>query len=204
MKTFTQLVLTVALTGAQLLGFALNAHSEVAGHKVNAGVSPVNKGGATVWKMMPEKQKSLVLSAQNARPAFIISDNEHNCSKIYESAVAPSFHSVETASIGKSMYSAITLAAFAPGRDIKELPSIHAYPNPSRGITRFSLNHSGNDNYKIRVSNTIGRVIHTQELTAADNTDLVLNMESWPAGVYFYSLLVNNKTIETKRLIIQK
>ncbi len=204
MKTFTQMVIAVALTGAQLFSFAAAARSHAMAHEVNAGVAPINKGGSTVWKMMPEKQKSLTVSAQNARPAFIISENAHNCSKIYESAVAPSFHSVETASIGKSMYSAITYAAFAPGRDIKGVPSINAYPNPSRGITRFSLNHSGNDNYKIRVSNTIGRVIHTQELTAADNTELVLNMESWPAGVYFYSLLVNNKTIETKRLIIQK
>jgi len=202
MKTFTKLLFISTLVGSQLLGFTALATSAL---KINAevGVEPY-KGGSTLWKLKQEKQgNGLVVSAQNARPVFVSSDADHTCSKIYAAAVAPSFH-LEVPKPDKTLYASAVLAAFVPGRDVKTIPSINAYPNPSKGYTRLTLSQSGGDNYKIRISNTIGRVIFTKDLAATEAKEITLDMSPYPSGVYFYSLLVNDKTVETKRLILQK
>lgn len=199
MKTFTKLLFITTLISSHLLGGAALAASAEA----IAGNAPIYKGGNTVWKLMQEKKGGLVVSAQNARPVFLAPDEEHTCSKIYAAAVAPSFH-IEAPKSDKSLYAAVTLASFTPARDVKTVPSINAYPNPSRGFTRLTLSQSGGDNYKIRISNTIGRVIFTKDLAATEAKEITLDMSPYPSGVYFYSLLVNDKTVETKRLILQK
>lgn len=183
------------LIGSHLASFA--------GDRLAAGTNPTYKGGTTVWKLMPDKVAQLTLSANNARPNFVEKE-DHTCSKIYASAVSQAFHVVEVKQ-SKSMYANITLAAFAPGSDVKaSLPSINAYPNPSRGRTILALNLPGNDNYKIRISNTIGKVLTVQEIGPAEKAEVKLDLTSLPSGVYFYSLLVNDKTVETKRLVLQK
>ncbi|OKL39163.1 T9SS type A sorting domain-containing protein [Pontibacter flavimaris] len=189
MRIFTKLILVTSLISAHLVSFA--------------GVTPTYNGGNKLWKLMPEKASQLSVSANNARPAFVPKE-DHTCSKIYASAVSQVFHVVEKKQ-SKSMYANITLAAFAPGNDVKtSLPSINAYPNPSRGFTRLALNLPGNDNYKIRISNTIGKVLAVQEVAPAERARVDLDLTSLPSGVYFYSLLVNGKTVETKRLVLQK
>lgn len=189
MRIFTKLILITTLISAHLVSFA--------------GVSPTYKGGNTLWKLMPDKASQLLLSANNARPNFV-NKEDHTCSKIYASAVSQVFHVVEKKQ-SKSMYANITLAAFAPGNDVKtSLPSINAYPNPSRGYTSLALNLPGNNNYKIRISNTIGKVLAVQEIAPAERAKVDLDLTSLPSGVYFYSLLVNGKTVETKRLVLQK
>lgn len=203
MKNFTKLFLVATLLCSQFLGFAADLHSNKTNQENKKGVAPVYKGGSTLWKLMPGgKGTTLSLSAQNSRPAFVSNEAEHTCSKIYASAVSQVFH-VKESKPGKSMYTTVSLAAFAPGNEIKS-PSINAYPNPSRGVTKLSLNLPGNDNYKIRVSNTIGRVVYTQEVSNYESTAVDLDMRSLPSGIYFYSLLVNDKTVETKRLVLQK
>jgi hypothetical protein len=87
----------------------------------------------------------------------------------------------------------------------KSMPTLSAYPNPTRGVTTLSLNQIGNDNYKIRISNTIGKVVQTIELKDLDNaTEIPLNLSHLPSGIYFYSLLINEKMVETKRLVLQR
>lgn len=204
MKKFTKLFLTATLIGAHLLGFAANASSSIVAAD---GEAPVYKGGATTWKMVQEKGTQLLVSAQNARLSFLRAEEEHTCSKLYASAVSQEFHTVENKA-SKSMFIASNLATFAsvaPARTIKQLPSINAYPNPSRGITKLSLNlPGGQENYKIRISNTIGKVLSVHELIPAEKMEVELNMTGLPSGIYFYSLLVNDKTVETKRLVLQK
>ncbi|RDC66134.1 hypothetical protein AHMF7616_04765 [Adhaeribacter pallidiroseus] len=87
----------------------------------------------------------------------------------------------------------------------KLLPTLSAYPNPSKGRFTISLTQTAGDIYKIKISNTIGKVIQT--ITLGDNAnaaDISIDLSDRPAGVYFYSLLVNDKMVETKRLILQQ
>jgi len=205
MKISTQKIfLAVTLLGIYLMGFVGEAYCKEISREALAGVLPVYRSGAAVWVFVPEQQSQLTPSAKNAHPHLLASVKEHSCSRIYASAVGQVFHTLELKT-DKSMYAA-SLVALAPSRNlIKELPSINAYPNPSRGITLFSLNQTANDNYKIKISNTIGRVVTSAEVAPASATTVVqLDMSSLPSGVYFYSLLVNDKTVETKRLILQK
>lgn len=197
MRIFTKLVLVVTLISSHLLSFAGTA-------VVSAGVDPVKKGGDTLWKLMPTNGGTpLVVSANNSRPAFVMNPEKHTCSKIFASAVSQVFHVVETKT-EKAVYTNIALAAIAPGKEIKPVPSINAYPNPSRGNIILALNLPGDNIYKIRISNTIGRVIRVHELGPAEKMEVALDLSSYPSGVYFYSLLVNDKTVETKRLVLQK
>ena len=198
MRIFTKIVLVVTLIASHLLSYAGTA-------VVGAGIDPIKKGGEAVWKLMPTTGSgaALVVSANNSRPAFVTNSEKHTCSKIYASAVSQAFYAVEGKN-EKAAYTNVSLAAIAPGREIKPVPSIYAYPNPSRGITRLALNLPGDNTYKIRISNTIGRVIRVHELEPAEKMELELDLSSYPSGVYFYSLLANDKTIETKRLVLQK
>lgn len=87
----------------------------------------------------------------------------------------------------------------------RNMPTLSAYPNPTRGVTTLSLSQVGNDNYKIRISNTIGKIVQTIDLKDLDNvTEIPLNLSHLPSGVYFYSLLINEKMVETKRLVLQR
>ncbi|MCC9168476.1 T9SS type A sorting domain-containing protein [Pontibacter harenae] len=211
MKNFTKAILVVTLTASHLLGFAVKANSLVVVKEASEGVSPTYKGGNTVWKLVEGNRGGLVLSAQNAKVKFVNRENEHTCSKIYSAAVSPSFHAVELHNTNKTVFASAMLMAYAPvpgGNGlIKDLPSINAYPNPSRGITRLTLSQTNGENYKIRITNTIGKVIRTVALPSIESADVAhveLDMTTYPAGVYFYSLLVNDKTVETKRLVLQK
>src|SRR6478735_9400011 len=45
--------------------------------------------------------------------------------------------------------------------------TLDAYPNPSRGEISFTLTKASGEDYKIRVSNAIGRVVKTIDLNKA-------------------------------------
>lgn len=82
--------------------------------------------------------------------------------------------------------------------------ALTVYPNPSRGQVTVQLDQKAGQDYKLRISNVIGQEVRTialkPELTAAG---LPLDLSSLPAGIYYYSLLVNDKTVATKRLVLQ-
>ncbi|WP_125047610.1 T9SS type A sorting domain-containing protein [Pontibacter arcticus] len=204
MKISTKIFLMVTLLSTQLLGTALDARCNAIADEAAAGVAPAYKGGATLWKLQQQEPKStLTVSATNAKLDAFFTSEKHTCSTIYASAVSDIFHTMELKA-NKSMYKAVAMASFAPGRDIKN-PTINAYPNPSHGVTRFTLNQNSQDNYRIRISNTIGKVVQSADLPASGATNMYeFDLSTLPSGIYFYSLLVNDKTIETKRLILQK
>ncbi len=91
------------------------------------------------------------------------------------------------------------------GGKSKLAPTLTAYPNPSKGRFTISLTQTSGDVYKIKISNTIGKVIQTITLgDHANAADISIDLSDRPAGIYFYSLLVNDKMVETKRLILQQ
>jgi hypothetical protein len=84
-------------------------------------------------------------------------------------------------------------------------PTLNAYPNPSKGKITLSLAQASDARYRISVSNTIGKEILAIKIPeSAHNKDYMIDLSAYPAGVYFYSLLVNDKLVETKRLILQQ
>ncbi|HEX8349327.1 MAG TPA: T9SS type A sorting domain-containing protein [Hymenobacter sp.] len=85
-------------------------------------------------------------------------------------------------------------------------PTLSVYPNPAKGMVTVSLSQKlglGQD-YKLRLSNIIGREVRTTVLRPEFNTNsMAMNLSDLPAGMYFYSLLLNDKIVSTKRLVLQ-
>jgi plastocyanin len=80
----------------------------------------------------------------------------------------------------------------------------NAYPNPSGGETTILLNIVGRDNYKIGITNAIGKTIKVIEVPAdLAEQKIKVDLRSLPSGYYFYSLIANDKMIETRRLLLQ-
>ncbi|MBD2714608.1 T9SS type A sorting domain-containing protein [Microvirga sp. STR05] len=78
------------------------------------------------------------------------------------------------------------------------------YPNPSKGLVTVTVSQKVGSEYKLRLSNIIGREVRTVTLrpeTAA--AGVPINLSDLPTGMYIYSLLVNDKVVATKRLVLQ-
>ena len=109
-----------------------------------------------------------------------------------------------TAMSSGSMAGSVVKPQVQTDRD-KPAATIDAYPNPTRGEISFTLTKASGEDYKIRVSNAIGRVVKTIDLNkAVSDTRVQVDLTEMPAGFYFYSLIVNDKMIETKRFILQR
>lgn len=81
--------------------------------------------------------------------------------------------------------------------------SLNLYPNPSKGLVMVTVPKAGPD-FKLRLSNIIGREVRTIALRPeAAAEGMALNLSDLPAGMYFYSLLQNDKVLTTKRLVLQ-
>ncbi|WP_062544215.1 T9SS type A sorting domain-containing protein [Rufibacter tibetensis] len=114
-------------------------------------------------------------------------------------AAKPGLRSTAYASVSK------ILSGNQGTKEARLIPSLNAYPNPSRGVTKISLSSLGDENYKIRISNAIGKVYKEIPVMKPATTEtIVVDLSPLPAGIYFYSLLVNEKMVETKRLILQQ
>jgi hypothetical protein len=105
---------------------------------------------------------------------------------------------------GQSAAKAVT-AVPTPVQDAKlNLPTLSVYPNPARGMVVVSLSQAPGSDYKFRLSNIIGREVRTLPLRPdMASTGIAMNLSDLPAGMYFYSLLINDKVVSTKRLVLQ-
>jgi hypothetical protein len=93
----------------------------------------------------------------------------------------------------------------APGPEARPLsPTLNVFPSPSRGQVTVQLSQQAGQDYKLRLSNLIGREVRLVALRPGmGEAGQVINLSDLPAGLYFYSLLVNDKVVSTKRLVLQ-
>lgn len=80
---------------------------------------------------------------------------------------------------------------------------LNIFPNPSRGIVNVTLNERTKADYKLRLRNIIGQEVRTVALRPELSASQSLDLSDLPAGLYLYSLLVDNKAVLTKRLTLQ-
>jgi len=78
----------------------------------------------------------------------------------------------------------------------------NAYPNPATSIVNidYALN-SGNA--QVVFYNILGVSVHEQSLNGQTGTAKV-NVSNFATGIYFYTIKVNGKSVETKKLIISR
>ncbi|WP_114748647.1 T9SS type A sorting domain-containing protein [Pleomorphovibrio marinus] len=78
------------------------------------------------------------------------------------------------------------------------------YPNPSNRIARLDYQiKNPNVNARIVVDSFIGNPIYDFKLDPTQNT-LEINVTDLNPGVYLYTLIVDNKNIVTKKLVVKK
>ena len=82
-------------------------------------------------------------------------------------------------------------------------PTLSLFPNPARGQLMVQLSAQFGPDYKLRLSNVLGREVRLLPLPLATaSSGLPLDVSGLPAGLYFCSLLVNDKAVSTNRLTL--
>ncbi len=85
--------------------------------------------------------------------------------------------------------------------DPKEV-TFSAYPNPASNIFNIEMSDNADgDIYQLNIHNIMGQIVMHGLLTDGKNT---VNVSTLKNGVYFYSILKNNKALETKKVVIRK
>jgi hypothetical protein len=79
-------------------------------------------------------------------------------------------------------------------------------PNPCNSTTSIYFKASGVNNASIKIFDCWGRL--EQEIPSTDLTDgtqkVTISTSTLPAGVYHYSLFINNKLTDTKKMVVIK
>jgi hypothetical protein len=86
----------------------------------------------------------------------------------------------------------------------KEITIHDVYPNPvqDQAIIDYKIN-SDNTKAKIVVHNILGRPLGDYELPPSD-TKLKILADEFPAGVYFYTLYIDNNPVLTRKIMVRK
>ncbi|SHI64693.1 Por secretion system C-terminal sorting domain-containing protein [Hymenobacter daecheongensis DSM 21074] len=128
----------------------------------------------------------------NAQPATV----KYHCT-------AHAFFNTST-NAWEGMVGSFIIATATAADEAKPAALFSLYPNPSKGVVMVSLGQKAGQTYKLRLSNLIGREVRTVVLKPETNGAAVaVNLADLPAGIYFYSLLANDKLVTTKRLVLQ-
>ncbi|MEZ4902945.1 MAG: T9SS type A sorting domain-containing protein [Spirosomataceae bacterium] len=84
-----------------------------------------------------------------------------------------------------------------------KLRVLNAYPNPANDYTEIDYQMSpGAGNARVSMFNVIGNNVGEYELDKNDR-QLRIQTREMPTGVYFYRLLLDGKTVATKKLLVR-
>ncbi len=125
------------------------------------------------------------------------------------SLTSPGNYSYHCQVHGASMSGLITVQPTGLRDDASALaPALTAFPNPSSasrdGEVTVTFNQKAGTEGRIRLLNVIGRVVREQTLRPqGGEMSLKFDVANLPAGVYFTSLVIGDRVVDTRRLIIQ-
>ncbi|MBN2175958.1 MAG: T9SS type A sorting domain-containing protein [Bacteroidales bacterium] len=82
-------------------------------------------------------------------------------------------------------------------------PSVIAYPNPANNFVNIDYDNLVNQNARIVIYDLLGSVV--KEINVTDNNGSIknINTSTLNEGIYFYSLVINNESKDTQKLIIK-
>lgn len=78
----------------------------------------------------------------------------------------------------------------------------NAYPNPANTFTTFDFDLNGIDNGRLMIYNLLGSIV--KEINITDNFGSVkVNTSDLEEGIYFYSMVIENESLKTHKLVIK-
>jgi hypothetical protein len=80
--------------------------------------------------------------------------------------------------------------------------NITAYPNPATDRVTIKYSLSKNAPAKLVLKNLMGTTLYTTPLSA-DSDRISIDVSQYASGIYFYSLLINEQVISTKKLLVR-
>jgi hypothetical protein len=76
-------------------------------------------------------------------------------------------------------------------------------PNPVKGTTRISYSvPSGTNRAQLLLTNKLGQVVKTIPVAVSSSGIVDINITMLSSGVYNYSLVVDGKSVETKKMVV--
>ncbi len=81
---------------------------------------------------------------------------------------------------------------------------ISIYPNPNKGIFFIDLSHFSGQSGSLVVHNTLGQLVHQQDLDLIPSTPLLLDLNSLSDGCYHVLLKINGEDNKSQKIIINK
>lgn len=75
--------------------------------------------------------------------------------------------------------------------------NINVFPNPNNGTFNVEINIKGE--FELEVYNMVGQLVYKGKLNSGSNK---IDIKT-KAGVYYYSVIENNKTIHQGKLVIE-
>jgi hypothetical protein len=78
------------------------------------------------------------------------------------------------------------------------------YPNPANDLVKFNYHIiDANARVKITIRNVLGSILKEEELSPQVH-QLEISVSEYSAGIYFYTLSINNKSIITKKFLVRR
>ena len=110
---------------------------------------------------------------------------------------------------GRQQYSAIRFESGEPSDPPQVMRLLGNFPNPFNPTTTISFNLTTNLHEKARIEifNIKGQKVKTLanlQITNSPNQQVIWDAEKFASGVYLYKLVVDNKTVDTKKMILLK
>ncbi|TGE13785.1 T9SS type A sorting domain-containing protein [Hymenobacter elongatus] len=207
MKNSTRLFLLLPLLLLQLSAFATTYTITVGDNFYSPEKLDIKLGDEVIWKWQSGNHPTA--SDNAAWVTFQMNSSSQTKSITFNTLGTFAYHCTAHAFFDngswKGMIGSISVKPVTTAAEARlVMPTLSVYPNPSKGMVLVSLGQKAGESYKLRLSNIIGREVRMVALKPETDAEGVpVNLSDLPAGVYFYSLLVNDKVVTTKRLILQ-
>ncbi len=98
----------------------------------------------------------------------------------------------------------VTITFNASPNSVNEISAdeqLAVYPNPATDVAHINYDVEGNSEAKLELHNMLGSKVKEIKLDASQNK-FDLSVRDLNPGVYFYTLVQNDKAVTTKRLVV--
>ena len=206
MRNFTRITLAIFFAAWHFAASAADATVSVADFQYTPQAVTINVGDKVTWNWVSGDHPTQSDSNPAAFPTFPMNSSSTTFSHTFTAAGVYPYH---CQAHGVSMSGVVNVVAAPTGlKDSRnQEPALYLYPNPAQGLVKISLDVNSSAVYKIRITNVLGETIQTvsdNEIKLRTGEAISLQMHKFPAGFYFFSLFMNDKIMDTRRLVLEK